>query len=110
MRSNYKTSRPPHRLPPCFVQPDPFRTDFAGRSLHQSAAPITAYTETAGHRREETDTMDANQDGDPVKAAQAILTLAERENPPLRMRVGKQAVELAKVDLNQQLDDLSTRD
>jgi|GEM_PF-4599646 len=54
--------------------------------------------------------MDANQDGDPVKAAQAILTLAERENPPLRMRVGKQAVELAKVDLNQQLDDLSTRD
>ncbi|OAV61783.1 oxidoreductase [Enteractinococcus helveticum] len=88
------------------VQPGPFRTDFAGRSLHQSAEPIAAYAETAGRRRKETDTMDGNQAGDPVKAAQAILTLAEQDNPPMRLVLGKQALELAEVDLNQQLDDL----
>ena len=88
------------------VQPGPFRTDFAGRSLHQSAEPIAAYAETAGRRRKETDTIDGNQAGDPVKAAQAILTLAEQENPPLRLVLGKQALKRAEVDLNQQLDDL----
>ena len=88
------------------VQPGPFRTDFAGRSLHQSAEPIAAYAETAGRRRKETDTMDGKQAGDPVKAAQAILTLAEQENPPMRLVLGRQALELAEVDLNQQLDDL----
>ena len=88
------------------VQPGPFRTDFAGRSLQQSAEPIAAYAETAGRRRKETDTMDGKQAGDPVKAAQAILTLAEQENPPMRLVLGKQALELAEVDLNQQLDDL----
>src|SRR5699024_5707554 len=88
------------------VQPGPFRTDFAGRSLQQSAEPIAAYAETAGRRRKETDTMDGKQAGDPVKAAQAIVTLAEQENPPMRLVLGKQALELAEVDLNQQLDDL----
>src|SRR5699024_4308137 len=88
------------------VQPGPFRTDFAGRSLHQSAEPIAAYAETAGRRQKETDTMDGNQAGDPVKAAQAILTLAEQENPPMRLVLGKQANKVAEMDLNQQLDDL----
>lgn len=88
------------------VQPGPFRTDFAGRSLQQSAEPIAAYAETAGQRRKETDTIHGNQSGDPVKAAQAIITLAEQESPPMRLVLGKQALELAETDLNQQLDDL----
>lgn len=88
------------------VQPGPFRTDFAGRSLHQSAEPIDAYADTAGRRRKEHDTMDGNQQGDPVRAAQAIITLAETPQPPMRLILGSEAVKLAEVDLNQQLDDL----
>lgn len=88
------------------VQPGPFRTDFAGRSLHQSAEPIEAYAQTAGLRRKENDSLDGNQAGDPIKAADAIIALAEQENPPMRLVLGKEALELAEVDLNQQLDDL----
>lgn len=88
------------------VQPGPFRTDFAGRSLHQSAEPIDAYAATAGRRRKENDTMDGTQAGDPVKAAQAIMTLAEQETPPMRLVLGRQAIKAAEVDLNEQLDDL----
>lgn len=89
------------------VQPGPFRTDFAGRSLHQSKTPIDAYADTVGTRRKEHDTMDGNQAGDPVEAAKAIMVLAEHKDPPLRLVLGRQAIELAKTDLQQQLDDLT---
>lgn len=88
------------------VQPGGFRTDFAGRSLHQSAEPIDAYAETAGQRRKENDTLDGNQPGDPVRAAKAIIGLAEADYPPLRLVLGKDALKMAEVDLNHQLDDL----
>ncbi|OAV62771.1 oxidoreductase [Enteractinococcus helveticum] len=88
------------------VQPGPFRTDFAGRSLRQSADPIEAYAETAGRRRKEHDTSDGTQPGDPVRAAKAIITLAETPQPPMRLVLGSTAAKLAEVDLNQQLDDL----
>ncbi|HEY4534685.1 MAG TPA: oxidoreductase [Enteractinococcus sp.] len=88
------------------VQPGAFRTDFAGRSLHQSAEPIEAYADTAGRRRKENDTMDGTQAGDPVKAAQAIMTLAEQKTPPMRLVLGREALRVAEVDLNDQLDDL----
>ena len=96
----------PHGIRVAIVQPGGFRTDFAGRSLHQSAEPIAAYADTAGRRRKETDTMDGNQPGDPVRAAQAILTLADAEKPPMRLILGRDALKAAEIDLNQQLDDL----
>lgn len=96
----------PHGIRVAIVQPGGFRTDFAGRSLHQSAEPIAAYADTAGRRRKETDTMDGNQPGDPVRAAQAILTLADADKPPMRLILGRDALKAAEIDLNQQLDDL----
>ena len=50
------------------VEPGAFRTDFAGRSLAQSATVIDDYAGTAGQRRKENDTMHGNQAGDPAKA------------------------------------------
>ena len=50
------------------VEPGAFRTDFAGRSLVQSATVIDDYASTAGQRRKENDTMHGNQAGDPAKA------------------------------------------
>ena len=39
------------------VEPGGFRTDFAGRSLTQSAEPIADDADTAGRRRKEHDTV-----------------------------------------------------
>jgi NAD(P)-dependent dehydrogenase (short-subunit alcohol dehydrogenase family) len=73
------------------VEPGAFRTDFAGRSLTQSAKPIEDYAETAGKRRKETDTMHGTQPGDPAKAAEAIIAVAESPEPPALLVLGKDA-------------------
>lgn len=64
------------------VEPGAFRTDFAGRSLTQSAATIADYAETAGRRRKERDSAHGTQPGDPAKAAQAIITAVTAPSPP----------------------------
>jgi NAD(P)-dependent dehydrogenase (short-subunit alcohol dehydrogenase family) len=73
------------------VEPGAFRTDFAGRSLTQSATPIGDYAETAGKRRKESDTMHGTQPGDPAKAAEAIVTVAESAEPPALLVLGQDA-------------------
>ena len=40
---------------------EPFRTDFAGRSLTQSAQPVADYADTAGRRRKDHDTAHGTQ-------------------------------------------------
>ena len=83
------------------VEPGPFRTNWAGPSIKQSATRIDAYAETAGERRKQTEARSGNQAGDPVRAAQAIIDAALSDTPPLRLLLGKAALELArkKVDL-----------
>ncbi|WP_213781429.1 oxidoreductase [Caballeronia sp. dw_276] len=83
------------------VEPGPFRTNWAGPSIKQSATRIDAYEQTAGERRKQTEARSGNQAGDPVRAAQAIIDAALSDTPPLRLLLGKAALELArkKVDL-----------
>jgi NAD(P)-dependent dehydrogenase (short-subunit alcohol dehydrogenase family) len=68
------------------VEPGAFRTDFAGRSLTQSAEAIADYAETAGKRRKENDTVHGTQPGDPARAAAALLSRnsGNSSNPPSR--------------------------
>jgi len=74
------------------VEPGGFRTDFAGRSLTQSAAAIDDYADTAGKRRKEHDTVHGTQAGDPAKAATAIITAVEHPTPPGFLLLGSDAV------------------
>lgn len=74
------------------VEPGAFRTDFAGRSLTQSATPIDDYAGTAGQRRKEHDTMHGTQAGDPAKAATAIITAVEDTQPPSFLLLGSDAL------------------
>ncbi len=76
------------------VEPGAFRTDFAGRSLVQSATVIDDYAATAGQRRKENDTMHGNQAGDPAKAAAAIIAAVESPEPPGFLLLGPDALAL----------------
>lgn len=84
------------------VEPGGFRTDFAGRSLTQSAQPIGDYADTAGKRRKENDTIDGRQPGDPARAAQAIRTVVASDDPPLRLLLGSDALRRAEAELDRQ--------
>ncbi|OMC34488.1 short-chain dehydrogenase/reductase [Mycobacterium colombiense] len=74
------------------VEPGAFRTDFAGRSLVQSATVIDDYAATAGQRRKENDTMHGNQPGDPAKAGNAIIAAVESPDPPAFLLLGPDAL------------------
>ena len=74
------------------VEPGAFRTDFAGRSLAQSANVIDDYAATAGQRRKESDTMHGNQPGDPAKAGAAIVAAVESPEPPAFLLLGADAL------------------
>ncbi|MDQ1576127.1 MAG: hypothetical protein QOH55_1277 [Microbacteriaceae bacterium] len=74
------------------VEPGGFRTDFAGRSLTQSAEAIDDYADTAGKRRKEHDTAHGTQPGDPAKAAQAIITVVDSADAPELLLLGTDAL------------------
>lgn len=74
------------------VEPGPFRTDFAGRSIKLAGQSLEDYRATAGVLREKLKEADGKQEGDPYKAAKAIFDLANMENPPLRLPLGKVAI------------------
>jgi NAD(P)-dependent dehydrogenase (short-subunit alcohol dehydrogenase family) len=82
------------------VEPGPFRTNWAGPSIQQSATRIDAYDTTAGERRKQTAARSGNQAGDPVRAAQAIIDAALSDKPPLRLLLGKAALDLARKKLD----------
>jgi NAD(P)-dependent dehydrogenase (short-subunit alcohol dehydrogenase family) len=75
------------------VEPGPFRTDWAGRSLKAPKHEIEAYADTAGKRRRGISGYSGQQPGDPVRAAHAIIDAVQSENPPLRMLLGKVAMD-----------------
>ncbi len=75
------------------VEPGPFRTDWGGRSLKTPRRPIEAYEETAIARRKLIQDYSGTQPGDPVRAAEAIITAVESANSPLRLPLGSVAFE-----------------
>ncbi|MDB5360646.1 MAG: short-chain dehydrogenase/reductase [Rhodospirillales bacterium] len=70
------------------VEPGPFRTDWAGRSLTQTPVKIADYAETAGARMKATAAISGTQPGDPVRAAAAMVELTEAEHPPRHLVLG----------------------
>jgi NAD(P)-dependent dehydrogenase (short-subunit alcohol dehydrogenase family) len=78
------------------VEPGPFRTDWAGRSLKRSKGQIQDYAETAGAPLERLIRGSGKQVGDPVRAGEAIIKAVESENMPLHLVLGRIAVETAR--------------
>jgi NAD(P)-dependent dehydrogenase (short-subunit alcohol dehydrogenase family) len=90
------------------VEPGPFRTNWAGPSIKQSATQIDDYAATAGERRKQTAARSGKQAGDPVRAAQAIIDTALSDRPPLRLLLGKTALELARKKVDSMRNDFDT--
>jgi NAD(P)-dependent dehydrogenase (short-subunit alcohol dehydrogenase family) len=90
------------------VEPGPFRTGFAGSRFAIAAQHIEDYQTTAGVFKERIKGIDGKQEGDPDKAAQAILQIAEENNPPLRLILGKVAMGTISSKLESVQKDLST--
>lgn len=87
------------------VEPGPFRTDFAGRSMRR-AEPIDDYAESVGLAHERFLAMDGTQPNDPVHGARAIIAAVESDNPPLRLPLGPQAFQMIRAKLEQQQREL----
>jgi NAD(P)-dependent dehydrogenase (short-subunit alcohol dehydrogenase family) len=87
------------------VQPGPFRTDFAGRSL-QKADPINDYADTVGAARELIGQLDGNQPNDPTRGAEAIIRAIESTDPPLHLALGEDAIQAIRANLDDQRAEL----
>jgi NAD(P)-dependent dehydrogenase (short-subunit alcohol dehydrogenase family) len=83
------------------VEPGPFRTDWAGRSLKRSSRQIPEYAETSGAFRERIEGGSGKQVGDPIRAGEAIIKALESENMPLRLVLGAIALERARIKIEQ---------
>lgn len=81
------------------VAPGSFRTDWAGRSMVRSARTIPDYDALFGPIREARKEKSGKQPGDPVKAAQAILTLIDSKSPPAHLLLGSDALDLVQQKL-----------
>ncbi|WP_222332511.1 oxidoreductase [Rhizobium leguminosarum] len=82
------------------LEPGAFRTDWAGRSMVESSTIIEDYAETSGKRRRATRSISGNQPGDPARAATAIISAFEADEPPLRLLLGAPALKIARERLD----------
>lgn len=70
------------------IEPGPFRTDWAGRSLVQTPNAIPDYADTAGARLKATSEKSGTQAGDPVRASEAMIRVTEMDAPPRHLVLG----------------------
>jgi NAD(P)-dependent dehydrogenase (short-subunit alcohol dehydrogenase family) len=83
------------------VEPGPFRTDWAGRSMKISERAISDYADTAWSNVDRISKGSGKQIGDPVRASEAIIKAVESDNTPLHLVLGKMAVQTARTKLDQ---------
>jgi NAD(P)-dependent dehydrogenase (short-subunit alcohol dehydrogenase family) len=88
------------------VEPGPFRTDWAGRSLQQRRPTIVDYQDTVGARLASTANISGKQPGDPVRAVEAIIKAVEADNPPKHLVLGSIALDGIRNKLNETLAEI----
>ena len=88
------------------IEPGPFRTDWAGRSLVQTASTIADYAETAGARLKATAAKSGTQAGDPVRAAEAMIRVTEMADPPRHLVLGAWGYDAVTTRLKQRLAEI----
>jgi len=87
------------------VEPGQFRTNLAGAGMRYMPE-IDAYAASVGPTREFARSSDGTQFGDPHKAARAIDIALRDPNTPLRLQLGKDAVDMIRAHAESMLTDL----
>ena len=90
------------------IEPGAFRTDFNGRSLATPEHLIEDYASTSGEFLKWIQENDGKQPGDPDKAARAMIQAVESDNPPLRLALGADAVQMIEEKLESVKAELET--
>lgn len=90
------------------LAPGQFRTDWAGRSMDRAPRTIADYDAVMDPIRAARQAKSGNQPGDPDKAAQALLALVDAENPPVRLFLGDDALELVEQKIDEMRNEIST--
>lgn len=90
------------------LAPGQFRTDWAGRSMDRTPRSIPDYDAVMDPIRAGRQAKSGNQPGDPDKAAKALLTLVESDNPPTRLFLGEDALSLVSQKLDAMRSEIET--
>ena len=88
------------------VEPGPFRTDFAGRSLRQTPSRFGDYEATVNARLRALAGRSGAQPGDPVRAAAAIIEAVQAAQPPRHLVLGAMGIENVRKSLAETLEEI----
>jgi NAD(P)-dependent dehydrogenase (short-subunit alcohol dehydrogenase family) len=89
------------------LAPGQFRTEWAGRSMQRTPRAIRDYDPVMDPLRAARQAKSGRQPGDPDKAAQALLRLVESDDPPVRLFLGEDALELVTQKLERMRDEMA---
>jgi NAD(P)-dependent dehydrogenase (short-subunit alcohol dehydrogenase family) len=82
------------------VEPGPFRTKWAGQGSRDAAQHIPDYAQSVHTTIKTIHEYDGNQPGDPAKAAALMIEALFAPTPPLRLPLGKSAIDRMKGKLS----------
>ncbi|MET9271376.1 SDR family NAD(P)-dependent oxidoreductase [Kribbella sp. NPDC003557] len=88
------------------VEPSRFRTEFNASDVLNTAEQNTTYDDVVGAVRSNMAEADGLQEGDPERAAQAIRTILDTPDAPLRLPLGAEAVRNLTRVYQRDLDDV----
>ncbi len=98
----------PYGIATTIVNPGFFRTDLLTRESSTFASPsIADYTARHAERVRWYEEMNGRQAGDPAKLGQALVTIANSDQPPLRFLAGADAIGIAEQKAKDLLDQVA---
>jgi len=89
------------------VEPGPFRTDFAGRSIRQTLSRFPDYEATVNTRLRALAGRSGKQPGDPARAAAAIIEAVQAPKPPQHLVLGAVGLENVRRNLAEKLEQIA---
>ena len=94
----------PYNIRTTIVEPGYFRTELlVDASTTWPESSIDDYAERTASTIEAWKSINGQQPGDPAKLAQALLTIANQEQPPLRFVAGADAIDVVEAKANELL-------
>ncbi len=91
------------------IEPGPARTDFRSRSMRDATQTIDDYSQSAAGKQTASSKAvqgAGGQGGDPARVAQAIIKVAEMDNPPLHLLLGAITLDRVRPELEERLREL----